>query len=176
VSSTTPFQDTDGLATTKAYATKHNLKSVPDLKNVPGFRLGAPAEFQSRFTGLKGMAQVYGIKGVNFKPLTIGLQYTALDKGDIDAANVFSTDAQLSTGKYTLLDDPKGIFGYQNVFFVINKPKLQALGGSAFMDIIDSVNKLLTPEAMQKMNAAVDLDKQDPKAVASAFLKANSLS
>ena len=44
---------------------------------------------------------------------------------------MFSTDAQLASGKYKVLEDPKGVFGFQNVLFVINKDKLDALGGSA---------------------------------------------
>jgi osmoprotectant transport system substrate-binding protein len=88
---------------------------------------------------------------------------------------VFSTDAQLASGKYQVLEDPKGVFGFQNVYFVINKDKLQALGGQQFMDVVNSVNKLLTPEAMTSMNAAVDLDKKKPAEVAKAFLDANNL-
>jgi osmoprotectant transport system substrate-binding protein len=88
---------------------------------------------------------------------------------------VFSTDAQLASGKYTVLQDPKGVFGFQQVYFVINKDKYDALGGAQFSSVIDSVNKLLTNDAMQSMNAAVDLDKKDPKAVAGQFLQANGL-
>jgi osmoprotectant transport system substrate-binding protein len=171
----TPFQDVDAIATTKAFATKNNLKSVADLKNLPSFSLGARPEFKSRFTGLVGMRKQYGITNAKFKQLALGLQYQALDKGDVDSANVFSTDAQLASGKYTVLQDPKGVFGFQQVFFVINKAKYDALGGSAFTGVIDSVNKLLTNDAMQSMNAAVDIDKKDPKVVAAQFLKANGL-
>jgi osmoprotectant transport system substrate-binding protein len=176
VSDATPFQDTDAIATTKEFAEKNNLKSVADLKGIPPFTLGARPEFKNRFNGLKGMAQLYGVKdNVKFKQLALGLQYPALDKGDVDTANVFSTDAQLASGKYTVLEDPKGVFGFQNVYFVISKDKLDALGGQQFMDVINSVNKLLTEEAMTSMNAAVDLDKKKPADVAKAFLQANNL-
>jgi osmoprotectant transport system substrate-binding protein len=176
VSDPTPFQDTDAIATTKEFATKNNLNSVADLKGIPPFTLGARPEFKNRFNGLKGMAQVYGVKdNVKFKQLALGLQYPSLDKGDVDAANVFSTDAQLASGKYKVLADPKGVFGFQNVYFVINKDKYEALGGQEFMDVINSVNKLLTEEAMTSMNAAVDLDKKKPADVAQAFLEANNL-
>ena len=74
-----------------------------------------------------------------------------------------------------MLADPKGVFGFQNVFFVINKDKLDALGGQQFMDVINSVNKLLTPKAITSMNAAVDLDKKKPADVAKAFLQANNM-
>ena len=175
VSEATPFQDTDAIATLKKFATDNNLTEVADLKNLPSFTLGARPEFKSRFNGLKGMEKVYGIKNAKFKQVALGLQYPSLDKGNVDTVNVFSTDAQLSSGKYTLLKDPKGVFGFQNVYFVINKDKYDAVGGQAFMDVINSVNKLLTNQAMQTMNAAVDLDKQDPGTVAKSFLEANKL-
>jgi osmoprotectant transport system substrate-binding protein len=171
----TPFQDVDAIATLKEYAQKNNLASLADLKALPSFRLGARPEFKSRFTGLVGMRKEYGITNAKFRQLALGLQYQALDKGDVDAANVFSTDAQLASGKYTILKDPKGIFGFQNVHFVINKDKYDALGGTAFAQVIESVNKLLTNDAMQSMNSAVDLDKKDPKVVAGQFLQANGL-
>src|SRR5215207_9065069 len=149
VSSLTPFQDVDAIATKKEFAEKNGLTGLEDLKKLSSFSLGARPEFKSRFTGLKGMEQVYGIKNAKFKQLALGLQYKALDKGDVDSANIFSTDAQLASGKYTVLKDPQGVFGFQNVYFVINKAKYDALGGQAFMDVINSVNKLLTNEAMQ---------------------------
>ena len=171
----TPFQDVDAIATTKKFATDNNLKSVADLKGLSSFTLGARPEFKSRFTGLVGMEKEYGIDNAKFRQLALGLQYGALDKGDVDTANVFSTDAQLASGKYTVLEDPKGIFGFQQVNFVINKPKLDQLGGAQFTGVIESVNKLLTDDAMQTMNAAVDIDKKEPKDVAAQFLAANKL-
>jgi osmoprotectant transport system substrate-binding protein len=175
VSEKTPFQDTDAIATTKEFASENGLTQVEDLKKLDSFTLGARPEFKSRFNGLKGMEQVYGIKNAKFKQLALGLQYPSLDKGDVDSANVFSTDAQLASGKYTVLEDPKGVFGFQNVYFVINKDKYDALGGQEFMDVINSVNELLTEDAMTSMNAAVDLDKKKPADVARQFLEANNL-
>jgi osmoprotectant transport system substrate-binding protein len=175
VSEKTPFQDTDAIATTKEFASENGLTEVADLKKLDSFTIGARPEFKSRFNGLKGMEQVYGIKNAKFKQLALGLQYPSLDKGDVDSANVFSTDAQLASGKYTVLEDPKGVFGFQNVYFVINKDKYDALGGQEFMDVINSVNALLTEEAMTSMNAAVDLDKKKPADVAQQFLEANQL-
>jgi osmoprotectant transport system substrate-binding protein len=175
VSNATPFEDVDAIATTKEFAQKNGLSEVGDLKKLSSFTLGARPEFKSRFVGLKGMEQVYGIKNAKFTQLALGLQYKALDKGDVDSANVFSTDAQLASGKYTVLKDPKGVFGFQNILFVMDKKKYDAVGGTAFMDIINKVNALLTAEAMRSMNSAVDIDKKNPADVAKAFLQANGL-
>jgi osmoprotectant transport system substrate-binding protein len=174
-SAPTPFEDVDAIGVLKGFAAKHGLQTLEDLKKLPSFTLGARPEFKDRFVGFAGMKKVYGIKNAKYKQLATGLQYPALDRGNINTANVFSTDAQLASGKYTVLEDPKGVFGFQNVLFVVNKAKYQALGGPRFMAIVNKVNSLLTEPAMRTMNAAVALDKQDPGQVAEGFLKANKL-
>ena len=175
VSQPTPFQDVDAIATTKAFAAKHHLSSMEDLKKIGSFSLGARPEFKARQQGLAGMKKVYGINNAKFRQLALGVQYQALDTGKVDAANIFTTDAQLASGKYTVLKDPKGVFGFQNVAFVIDKKKLAELGGSQFMGVINSVNKLLTTDAITSMNKAVAIDKQDEATVAKQFLQANKL-
>jgi osmoprotectant transport system substrate-binding protein len=170
----TPFFDSDALAVKPDFATKNNLASVADLKKLGnGLKLGAPPEFKTRFEGLIGLKKSYGVTPT-FKPLAIGLQYKALDSGKIDVADVFTTDGQLQGGKYTVLKDPKFIFGFQNVAPIVSKKVLNAQG-SDFADTLNAVSAKLTTEAMQKMNAAVDLDKQKPADVAKQFLQANGL-
>jgi osmoprotectant transport system substrate-binding protein len=175
VSNATPFQDVDAIATTKAYAQKHQLATMEDLKKLGTFSLGARPEFKNRQQGLAGMKKVYGINNAKFRQLALGVQYQALDTGKVDTANVFTTDAQLASGKYAVLTDPKGVFGFQNVAFVIDKNKLQQLGGDQFMNVINGVNKLLTTPAITAMNKAVAIDKQDEATVAKQFLTANHL-
>ena len=175
VSEPTPFEDVDAIAAPKAYAQKHGLTTMEDLKKLGSFSLGARPEFKNRQQGLAGMKKVYGITKAQFRQLALGVQYQAMDTGKIDTANVFTTDAQLASGKYTVLKDSKGVFGFQNVSFVIDKNKLAQLGGDQFMAVINSVNKLLTTDAMTSMNKAVATDKQDEAAVAKQFLQANKL-
>lgn len=175
MSDMTPFFDTDAIAVTKAFAAKYGLKTTADLKKVPHFTLGARPEFEGRQEGAVGMEKVYGIHNFTFKSLALGIQYQALDSGAVDAADVFTTDPQLASGKYVVLTDPKNIFGFQNIALVINTKKLGELGGQAFMNIINQVNALLTTPAIIAMNKAVAVDKQQPDTVAQAFLQANHM-
>jgi osmoprotectant transport system substrate-binding protein len=171
----TPFFDSDALAVKQAYAGKYGLKSLADLKKVTGkVRLGAPPEFRTRFAGLLGLQQEYGLNNISLKPLSIGLQYKALDSGNIDTADVFTTDGALQRGKYVLLKDPKFIFGFQNVAPVVSKSVATKMGPE-FATTLNAVSAKLTTEAMQRMNAAVDIDKKKPADVAKAFLAANQL-
>jgi osmoprotectant transport system substrate-binding protein len=170
----TPFQDRDVTATLKAFAAKHHLVSMEDLAKLPSFTNGGPPENKTRYEGLVGMHEAYHLNNVHFVPLAIGLQYQALDSGKVDSANVFTTDGQLSSGKYTLLTDPKHIYGFQQVAPVVKTSVLNA-EGPAFAQTLNAVDSKLTDTVMQKLNAAVVLQKVDAATVAKEFLKANGL-
>jgi len=170
----TPFFDSDAIGTTKKYATAHNLKTIADLKPLgTKVKLGGMAEFRTRAQGLVGLKKDYGINPT-FVPLASGLFYNALDHGQVDVSDLFTTDPPLSTGKYVVLTDPKHEFGFQNVAPVV-KQSILAAEGPAFAQTLNAVDALLTTKAIIAMNAAVALDKQTPAAVAAQFLKANGL-
>lgn len=171
MSDMTPFFDTDAIAVKKAYATKYGLVTTTDLKKVPHFTLGARPEFLNRQEGAAGLKSVYVVKNFTFKSLALGLQYQALDGGSVDAVDVFTTDPQLASGKYVVLKDPKNIFGFQNIALVVNKKKVNACPN--LLTTVNGINKLLTTPAIIAMNKAVAIDKQQPAAVAKAFLQAN---
>jgi osmoprotectant transport system substrate-binding protein len=171
MSQITPFYDTDAIAVLKSYAQKHGLVTTADLKKVPHFTLGARPEFLNRKEGAAGMRSVYGINNFTFKSLALGIQYQALDTGGVDAIDVFTTDPQLASGKYTVLKDPKNIFGFQNIALIIDKNKLSVC--PSVLTTVNGVNKLLTTPAVVAMNKAVAIDKQPAATVAQSFLKAN---
>lgn len=170
----TPFYDTNALATLPTYAAAHSLASIADLKPLgKAVRLGGPPEFATRFEGLTGLKQEYGVDPT-FLPIAIELSYKALESGQVDVQNVFTTDGQLLSGKFKLLADPKHVFGFQNVAPVVRKSVLAA-EGPEFATILNKVSALLTIPAIQQMNAAVSIDKQSPASVAQQFLHANGL-
>lgn len=170
-----PATDTDVVIAKPTYAAQHHLSTLSDLSRLgPTAKLAAPPEFRTRFNGLVGLEQVYGVRGIGFMPAKIGDQYTALENGQAQLAAAFTTDGQLSEGHYVLLRDPKNIFGFQNVTFVIRRQTLDR-EGTAFAQTIDSVSAKLSTQALRVMNAAVVLDRQDPAAVARQFLAANGL-
>jgi osmoprotectant transport system substrate-binding protein len=170
----TPFYDADGLATTNAYAKQHGLSTIADIKKLGSVSYGAPAENRTRYDGLVGLRQVYGLNNLQFVPLAEGLNYKALDSGQVKIATIFTTDPQLQGGKYAVLTDTKKLFGFQNVAPVVKTSLIQA-EGPAFAQTLNKVSALLTLPAIIRMNAAVQLDQQSPSSVAHAFLKANGL-
>jgi osmoprotectant transport system substrate-binding protein len=172
----TPFSDTDAIAVGLDYAVQNGLSTIRDLRKVaPELTFGAPPQFQQAAqNGLPALEQAYGFVPAAFKPLEIGGQYQALDQGLVQAADVNTTDAQLTSGNYVLLKDPQKVLGFGNVVPVVSSQVLQA-EGPAFAKTINRVTKLLTLQAIRQLNAAVDLYNEDPAAVARQFLAAYGL-
>jgi osmoprotectant transport system substrate-binding protein len=175
ISEQTAFENVDAIATTQFFAQRRGLATVGDLRRLPRFTVGARPEFEQRRQGLAGMRDVYGLDNVEFKEIPIGDQYRALDRRQIDAANVFTTDGQLASGSYKVLEDTEHVFGFQHVALVIDEDKLEELGGHEFMRTINAVNQRVTTSAMTQMNRDVDLDHQDAEIVAERFLRTAGL-
>jgi osmoprotectant transport system substrate-binding protein len=170
----TPFSDVLALAVKPDLARRRQLHTVADLKRLGAFRFGGAPENRSRYQGLVGMRQAYGLTGAKFIPVLLGRQYAALDRGRVDVANVLSTDGQLADGRYVVLDDPKRIFGFQNLAPVVARGVLRRQG-PGFARTLDAVSVLLTNREMRSMNAAVDVHRRSPAAVARGFLRAHGL-
>ncbi|MGI8902405.1 MAG: glycine betaine ABC transporter substrate-binding protein [Solirubrobacteraceae bacterium] len=170
----TPYSYTSAIGVTVAYAHANGLRTIADLRRVaPALTLGAPPQFQDP-AGLPALEQAYGFVPAAFKALGIGAQYEALDMGSVQAADVNTTDGQLSGGGYLLLTDPQRVFGWGEETPVVSA-KVLADEGPAFAARIDAVSALLTTTVMRGLNAAVDVSHQDPAAVAKAFLQAHGL-
>jgi osmoprotectant transport system substrate-binding protein len=170
----TPFYDSDSFGMLTSTAKKLGVKTIGDMKKVKSFSYAGYPECRTRITCLLGLKQIYGLTQTKFVPLGSISVYTLLDEGKTTAGDVFSTDPQLISKKYTILTDTKHIFGFQNVAPVLSK-SLATAGGASFASIVNAVSAKLTIPAMIAMNKAVAIDKKSPEDVASAFLTANKL-
>ncbi len=168
-------EDKDVVVARPAYAAGHGLRSLADLTRLgSSATLAGPPEFRTRFDGMVGLKEAYGVSDLRFIPRKIGEQYRALDDGVAQLAVVFTTDGNLSEGRFALLEDPRNIFGFQNVTFAVRSDVL-AREGPAFRETINAVTAELSTQALRVMNAAVDLDQQSPAVVARQFLLASGL-
>jgi osmoprotectant transport system substrate-binding protein len=171
----TPFSDTDAIAVTVAYARNNRLRSIIDLRRVAGtMTMAGPPQFATSPPGLPELSSAYGVTPQLFRGLPVGAQYAPLNDGTVQAAYVNSTDGQLASGDYRLLSDERGIFGSGNVVPVVSAAAL-AKAGPAFAATVERVDRALTTPVMRRLNAAVDVSKQDPAAVAKQFLQTHGL-
>jgi glycine betaine/choline ABC-type transport system substrate-binding protein len=171
--SPTPFADANAFGMLKSKADELGVTKISDLQGKSqDLNLYGSPECRERADCLVGLQDVYGLQFKSFNPVDIGLRYTVLDKGQADASIVFTSDAQLSANpdKYVLLQDDKGIFPSGNVIWVTDQATVQKAGPD-YQATIEKVQKGLTLPVMQELNARVDIDKQDPAAVATQYLK-----
>ncbi|WP_460839729.1 ABC transporter substrate-binding protein [Nocardioides marmoraquaticus] len=179
MSEMTPYENKDALATTLEFARDNQLTSIADLADARGvdgepITLGARPEFEDLDLGLRGLQDVYGLDDLAFEAVPLGEQYAALDDGAVDVVDAFTTDPQLASGRYQLLEDPERLFGSQNVVMVVGEPKLERIDADAFLEVVDTVNRELTEEAVVGMNAEVT-DGRDEADVAREFLRSVDL-
>jgi osmoprotectant transport system substrate-binding protein len=170
----TPFQNRDAVGVKPAFARKYGLKTIGDLRKAPHVVFAEYPDNLEGGIGYHQLVKTYGLHNTEVKTLNIGLQYSALDHGQVDAADVFTTDPQLARGHYKLLKDDKSFYGYQNVAPVIRKNVLKQQG-PGFAKVLNRVDALLTDQAVREMNRGVDDVRLAPSEVASDFLRANGV-
>ncbi len=172
----TPFSDSNALGVKPQFAKRHRLRTIADLRRLPGtVKISALSEFGTRYEGLVGLRDVYGLRHLRISPVASDGRYPALESGDVDVASVFTTEGQLAGDSYVVLDDPRGLFASGHVAPIISDEVLAA-HGPGLQAAIDAVTRILTTPAMRMMNAAVDLTKRKPAAVAREFLRSHRLS
>jgi osmoprotectant transport system substrate-binding protein len=91
-------QDQNAFAVTRAFADKHKVTTLSELAaTCSGIVLGGPPECPTRPFCQPGLTGKYGLRIADFKALDAGgpLTKTALQKGDITLALVFSSDGSL---------------------------------------------------------------------------------
>ena len=120
------------------------------------------------------MKKTYNLPNVGYLPAPAGSQYTAVDQGAAQAANAFTTDYQLTTGKYKLLTDPQAVFGFQYVAPIVKQSVLNQQGPE-FTATLNWVSGLLSDKAIQALNQQVQGNNQPAGQVAQQFLAANGL-
>ena len=171
----TPFVSSNEVGVTKETADKLQLEKISDLegKSQDLTLYGSP-ECRQRLDCKLGLEQVYGLKFKKFVPVDIALRHEVLKKGQADVSIVFTTDPQIKREGFVLLEDDKGMFPPYNSTLVVRNDVLEKAGPD-FAKTVDMVNKGLTDEVMQELNARVDLDKSTPEEVAGQYLQESGL-
>lgn len=167
-------EDKDAVVVTQETADKYKLTSIADLEPVAkDLVLGGPPEWKTRPTGIPGLKEKYGLTFKSFRSLDAGgpLTINALKSGQVQAANVFSTDPNIPANGWKVLTDPEQLFAAQNVVPLINKAKATP----AVTLKLDQVSLMLTTASLSELVKQVVLDKKDPQTVAADWLKANNL-
>jgi len=169
-------QDANALAVTAQTAADHDLRTISDL--IPVARelaLGGPPECPDRPLCLPGLQGTYGLEFESFQGLDASgpLTAAALASGQVDVALLFTTDGDIRTNGFIVLEDDRGLQPAENVTPVVRREIVDAYG-SRFTKVVNDVSAMLTTDELTEMNRRVDLGEETQK-VAAAWLRSNDL-
>ncbi|MGW6739675.1 ABC transporter substrate-binding protein [Streptomyces sp. NPDC055025] len=167
-------EDSDAFAVTRETAEKYGLVTLADLKKQNGrLVLGAAPEVKKRVVGVVGLKEVYGVEFREFKSLDSSgpLVKGALKKGDVDVANLFTTDTDIVAEGWVVLADPENLVPGQHIVPLIADRKAD----STVRRALARLGNTLTTEALTELNRQVDKDKKDPDEVARAWAATHGL-
>ncbi|MBW8737766.1 MAG: ABC transporter substrate-binding protein [Streptomyces turgidiscabies] len=169
--------DSDCFAVTRATARKYGLVTLADLADLAKQNgklvIGAAPEVKKRRVGAVGLQEVYGVEFKEFKSLDSDgpLVKGALKKGDVDVANLFTTDTDIAANGWVVLTDPKNLIPSQHIVPLIADRKADDTVRKA----LARLGNVLTTDQLTQLNSQVDNDKKDPEDVANAYAKEKGL-
>ena len=167
-----PATDQDSYVVTADFAAEHSLSSIGDLAGAGPLTLGGNSELETRPYGPSGLAQIYGVS-VNFTPIEDSggpLTVKALTDGDIQLANIYSSDPVLADGSLTVLEDPQGLFLASHVV-----PLASSRVDDKAAGVINRVSAALEPSDLVEMNRASTQDQKSASQIAREWLTSKGL-
>lgn len=165
------FADTYAFMVTGKLARKENLKTVSDLKNLaPKMTVGADQIWVNRKgDGYTGFTQVYGFQFEKVYPMQIGLVYSAVQSGEMNAVLGYSTDGRIKSYDLKVLKDNKQFFPPYNASPLATDKVLKE--HPELKRVLLKLKGKISLTTMQTLNAKVDNDLIEPQVVAKQFLE-----
>lgn len=158
------FNNTYAFAVKTELAEKLNLKTISDLKSHQNLKFGLSYEFLNREDGWKNLSNVYKLPQTPVG-LEHGLAYNALDKGQIDVTDVYSTDGEIPKYNLLILEDNNNFFPkYSAVSFY--KEHLD----EKTKNILKKIDGKISEKEMQRMNEEVLYENKNFAETAKNFL------
>jgi glycine betaine/choline ABC-type transport system substrate-binding protein len=168
----TEFENTYRIATTTEKQESlldgaGTLSEVAELPNAGELSIAGFPECRQRTDCLLGLRDVY-----DWEPEFVSDEgkYEPIDADRSDLGFVFSTDGELTTDQYVVIEDDQNLFPPYNVSFGVRNDALERIGESG-REVIAAVQEPLDEAAMQELNSRVTIDKEEPKDVAAQYLQ-----
>nr|WP_176936293.1 glycine betaine ABC transporter substrate-binding protein [Massilia sp. PDC64] len=144
-----------------------SVRRLSDLAAHPEIKIGLSHEFLGRADGWPGLARRYGL-AQQPRGLDHGIAYEALAQRQVDAIDIYSTDAKIRQYGLRVLDDDKQYFPRYDavLLYRLDVPQRFPQAWRA----IEQLQGTIRADDMIAMNAAAELDGQPFAAVARAWL------
>jgi osmoprotectant transport system permease protein len=162
------FNNTYALAMRGDDARAKSVTRLSDLKAHPELRLGLSQEFIGRADGWPGLKRAYDLPFATPRGLDHGLAYEAIAERQVDAIDIYSTDAKIDRYGLTVLTDDRQYFPRYDAVLLYRADLPQRLPKT--WEVLRHLEGAIDDAAMRRMNAEAELEHKDFATVAASFL------
>lgn len=162
------FENTYALGIQKQKARSLALTKISDLARQPQLKLGFSNEFMDREDGWPGLATRYGLAPDWVRGIDHDLAYRALESGDIDVIDLYSTDADIAYYDLATLEDDRHYFPEYKALLLHRLDLLER--SPQLIEALRTLSGAVSAESMIAMNARVKLERASEAAAAAEFL------
>jgi len=166
------FNDSYALAVRGDDARAKHLAALSDLAAHPEMRLGLSQEFIGRADGWPGLKQAYDLPFATPRGLDHGLAYEAIAAHQVDAIDIYSTDAKVDRYGLKVLADDRNFFPRYDAVLLYRADLPRRLPKA--WEALARLEGRIDGATMRKMNAAAELEGVTFAAVAAGFLAQRS--
>lgn len=158
-----------GFSNGYALATRGDagIERLSQLAARPDWKIGLSHEFLGRADGWPGLARRYGLPQQP-RGLDHGIAYEALVRRQVDAIDIYSTDAKIRQYGLRVLADDKDYFPRYDAVLLYRLDLPQRLPGA--WQALTALEGTIKADDMIAMNAAAELDRKDFAAIARDWL------
>jgi len=165
------FNNTYAIGLTQEAAERLNVRTISDLRDHPDLALRFSNEFMDRADGWAALRDAYRLPQTDVRGIEHALAYVALAGGQIDATDLYSTDAEIAEYDLAVLDDDLRHFPRYDAVMLYRLDLAERAPGA-----IDALNRLagaIDEPSMIAMNRRGKVERVPTQVVARDWLSAH---
>ena len=164
------YNNTYAIAVSKKFADENNLKTISDLVRVKDkIKAGFTREFNDREDGYPGLKKLYQFEIPNIKEFEPKLRYVAVQSGDINLVDAYSTDPELAQYNMVILKDDKHLFPPYQGSPMMREETLKKY--PELKKILEKLSGKISDEEMSTMNYRISVKSEKAEDVAREYLR-----
>ena len=163
------FNNKYAIGMQKARAQELAITKISDLGRYPELKLGFSNEFIDRDDGWKSLQQHYSFEFEKVQGLDHDIAYRQLASGDLDAIDVYATDAKIKSMDLAVLEDDREFFPRYDAVILYRSDLGKRYPAAA--SVIHQLAGKISDRKMIEMNLAVEgVERETEIRVARLFL------
>ena len=168
------YNNTYAIAVPRKFAEENGISRISDLVKVRDkIKAGFTREFKDREDGYPGLRKLYGLELEDIKEFEPKLRYTAIQSGDINLIDAYSTDAEIAQYDLIVLEDDRKLFPPYQGAPLMKKSTLEEY--PELKEILEKLSNKISDSEMSQMNYRVAVKGEKAEDVARDYLKSKTL-